>query len=180
MPLNADAGHSLVEASRTLRNGATFALARKIIQRAAVAAMTCTALAACAPSALVTGRTELRSGSHVASLEPSRVHSGVVMEKRAPADKYASTGLASFYDEGTQTASGEKFDPNSLTAAHRTLPFGTRLRVINLATGRSVIVRVNDRGPHVPGRIVDVSYSAAERLGIVEQGTARVKLQVIQ
>jgi rare lipoprotein A len=92
----------------------------------------------------------------------------------------ASRGLASFYTEGTQTASGEKFDPHELTAAHPTLPFGTRLRVTNVASGRSVTVRVNDRGPFVPGRNVDVSYAAAERLGMVGRGVAKVKLDVVQ
>jgi rare lipoprotein A len=67
-----------------------------------------------------------------------------------------------------------------LTAAHPNLPFGTKLRVTNVATGRSVIVRVNDRGPFVPGRVVDVSSSAAAALGIVGQGTAKVKLDVVQ
>jgi len=67
-----------------------------------------------------------------------------------------------------------------LTAAHRTLPFGTRVRVTNVATGRSVTVRVNDRGPFVPGRILDVSHFAAETLGIVGQGVAKVKLDVVQ
>ena len=70
--------------------------------------------------------------------------------------------------------------PNQLTAAHRTLPFGTRLRVTNVATGRSVTVRVNDRGPFVAGRVVDVSRSAAESLGMVGQGVAKVKLDVVQ
>jgi rare lipoprotein A len=67
-----------------------------------------------------------------------------------------------------------------LTAAHPDLPFGTKLRVTNVATGKSVIVRVNDRGPFVPGRIVDVSHSAAAALGIIEQGTAKVKVDVVQ
>ena len=92
----------------------------------------------------------------------------------------ASQGLASFYTEGTQTASGEKFDPHELTAAHPTLPFGTRLRVTNVSTGRSVTVRVNDRGPYVPGRVVDVSYSAAQSLGMIGKGVASVKLDVVQ
>jgi len=91
-----------------------------------------------------------------------------------------SQGLASFYTEGTRTASGEKFNTLELTAAHPTLPFGTRLRVTNVATGRSVTVRVNDRGPYVPGRIVDVSYSAAESLGMVGRGVAKVKLDVVR
>lgn len=92
----------------------------------------------------------------------------------------ASQGLASFYTEGTRTASGERFNTHELTAAHRTLPFGTRLRVTNVTTGRSVTVRVNDRGPFIPGRIVDVSYSAAESLGMVGRGVAKVKLDVVQ
>jgi rare lipoprotein A len=76
------------------------------------------------------------------------------------------------------TANGERFNPKALTAAHRSLPFGTRLRVTNVATGRSVTVRINDRGPYVPGRIVDVSYSAAESLGIVER-IAKVKATLL-
>lgn len=91
-----------------------------------------------------------------------------------------SQGVASFYWQGSKTASGEKFDPKELTAAHPTLPFGTRLRVTNQHTGRSVTVRVNDRGPYVPGRVVDVSYSAAEALGMVNRGVAPVKLDVVQ
>ena len=91
-----------------------------------------------------------------------------------------SYGLASYYEEGTQTASGENFDPQALTAAHPDLPFGTKLRVTNVTTGKSVIVRVNDRGPFVHGRIVDVSHSAAAALGIIEQGTAKVKVDVVQ
>lgn len=89
-------------------------------------------------------------------------------------------GVASFYSEGERTASGEKFDAHELTAAHPTLPFGTKLRVTNVATGRSVTVRVNDRGPFVPGRVVDVSYSAAQSLGMVSKGIANVKLDVVQ
>jgi rare lipoprotein A len=88
--------------------------------------------------------------------------------------------VASFYSEGALTASGEKFDANELTAAHPTLPFGTKLKVTNVATGRSVTVRVNDRGPYVRGRVVDVTYSAADALGIVGKGVANVKLDVVQ
>jgi rare lipoprotein A len=69
--------------------------------------------------------------------------------------------------------------PNELTAAHPNLPFGTRLRVTNVANGRSVTVRINDRGPFVAGRSVDVSVAAAERIGIIERGVAKVKLDVI-
>jgi len=94
--------------------------------------------------------------------------------------RVATQGIASFYAEGKRTASGEKFDAHELTAAHPTLPFGTRLRVTNVATGRSVMVRVNDRGPYVPGRIVDVSYAAAESLGMVGRGVAKVKVDVVR
>ena len=94
--------------------------------------------------------------------------------------KTASSGMASFYTEGTRTASGEKFNTLELTAAHPTLPFGTKLRVTNVTTGRAVTVRVNDRGPYVAGRVVDVSYSAADALGMVGKGVAKVKLDVVQ
>ena len=94
--------------------------------------------------------------------------------------KVASQGIASFYTEGTETASGEKFDTRELTAAHPTLPFGTKLRVTNISTGRAVTVRVNDRGPYVAGRVVDVSHSAADALGMVGAGIAKVRLDVVQ
>jgi rare lipoprotein A len=92
----------------------------------------------------------------------------------------ASYGVASFYTEDEWTASGEKFNTHALTAAHPTLPFGTRLRVTNVTNGRSVVVRINDRGPFIPGRVVDLSESAAESLGMVERGIVKVKLDVVQ
>jgi rare lipoprotein A len=102
----------------------------------------------------------------------------------APKSKKAGhklSGLASFYRlAGYKTANGETFDPNLLTAAHRTLPFGTKLRVTNEKTGKSVVVRVNDRGPFIPGRELDLSYSAAETLGMVEQGVGKVQMTVLQ
>ncbi|WP_462381485.1 septal ring lytic transglycosylase RlpA family protein [Pseudomonas sp. Marseille-QA0892] len=93
---------------------------------------------------------------------------------------YTAVGQASWYGRnhhGKRTASGERFNQNSLTAAHRTLPFGTELRVTNLSNDRSVIVRINDRGPYGRGRIIDVSRKAAEALGMVSTGTARVRLE---
>ena len=92
----------------------------------------------------------------------------------------SSSGMASYYSSGSRTANGEQFNPNEFTAAHRTLPFGTKLRVTNVSTGQSVTVRVNDRGPFVPGRVVDVSSSAAESLGMTGKGVAKVKLDVVQ
>lgn len=92
------------------------------------------------------------------------------------------TGKASFYAdrfEGTPTASGQKYSPGKLTAAHKTLPFGTRIKVTNLANDQSVEVVINDRGPYVGDRILDLSKSAAEKLGFVNQGIADVRLEVI-
>jgi len=92
----------------------------------------------------------------------------------------SSYGVASFYTEDNWTASGERFNTHAMTAAHPSLPFGTRLRVTNVTNGRSVVVRINDRGPYVHGRVVDLSGSAAESLGMVERGVAKVKLDVVQ
>ncbi len=92
----------------------------------------------------------------------------------------AEVGLASYYADrfhGRRTASGEPYDRDAFTCAHPRARFGTRLRVTDLATGRSVVVRVNDRGPFVKGRIVDLSLAAARALGIVERGLARVRVE---
>ena len=89
-------------------------------------------------------------------------------------------GLATYYFQGQKTASGEPFDRNALTGAHRTVPFGTRVRVTMLKTGKQVIVRINDRGPFVRGRVIDVSRRAAEILGMVGAGPARVKIEIVQ
>ena len=89
------------------------------------------------------------------------------------------SGLASFYGEGFDgklTANGEKFDRTRFTAAHKTLPFGTCVRVVAVESGRSVKVRVNDRGPFVAGRVIDLSEGAAKALGITEMGVAQVRL----
>ncbi len=95
---------------------------------------------------------------------------------------YDKTGVASYYGakhQGKRTASGERFDKNSMTAAHRQLPFGTRVKVTNLKNDRSCIVRINDRGPHTRGRLIDLSHEAAERLGMLKSGTARVRVQAL-
>jgi rare lipoprotein A len=92
------------------------------------------------------------------------------------------TGRASWYGEahhGLLTASGERYDMNALTCAHRSLPFGTRLRVVNLDNDRVVEVRVNDRGPMVAGRILDLSYAAARTLGAVGTGVIPVRITVL-
>ena len=100
-------------------------------------------------------------------------------EERPSPRTYLEEGLASYYGpglEGRPTASGEKFNPQKLTAAHKKLPFGTCLRVVNMENGRSVEVRVNDRGPFVQGRVVDVSLAAAKQLDMLKKGLARVRI----
>ena len=184
-----------IKANRIFFNSPSVSAAgiRNVIQLFAVA-LVAASLAACAQSSVVNKKSELLPASREASLEQNRTTSFVTHRRVAVTRKHtpfashnnaaetqvASHGVASFYTEGTLTANGEKFDTHQLTAAHRTLPFGTQLRVTNVATGRSVTVRVNDRGPFVRGRVVDVSYSAAQTLGMLGRGVAKVKLDVMQ
>jgi rare lipoprotein A len=98
----------------------------------------------------------------------------------ASAGERAEIGLASYYSQGGRTASGEPFDTNALTGAHRTVSFGTRVRVTVLKTGKHVIVRINDRGPFIRGRVVDVSRGAAEILGMSGRGLTRVKVEIVE
>ena len=88
-------------------------------------------------------------------------------------------GVASFYWQPQRVASGGWFNPNAMTAAHRTLPFGTRVRVTHASTGRSVDVRINDRGPYIAGRIIDLSRAAAQVIGMTGQGIARVTVSIL-
>ena len=97
-------------------------------------------------------------------------------------DSFAVVGLASWYggkDQGDLTANGEIYDMYRYSAAHRRLPFGTMVKVTRLSNKRSVIVRINDRGPYVPGRIIDLSMAAAGELGMVNKGLARVKIEIV-
>ena len=96
--------------------------------------------------------------------------------------RIANADVASYYSYemgGRKTANGEIFDPNALTAASRTFPFGTKLKVTNKKNGKYVIVRVNDRGPYIKGRSIDLSYAAAEILGMINQGVAEVEMVVL-
>jgi rare lipoprotein A len=105
-----------------------------------------------------------------------------VMPAAPPAPGLTETGRASWYGaphHGRRTANGERFDMHALTAAHPSLPFGTRLRVVNLDNEQEVEVRINDRGPSIPGRILDLSYAAARALRGVEAGIMRVRLTVL-
>ena len=91
----------------------------------------------------------------------------------------AHHGIASFYWQPQRVASGGWFNPNAMTAAHKTLPFGTRVRVTHAANGRSVVVTINDRGPYIAGRIIDLSKAAAGVIGMQGQGIARVRMEVL-
>lgn len=100
-----------------------------------------------------------------------------------PAARSLGTGVASYYAakfHGRRTASGEAFDNGAMTAAHRSLPFGTMVRVTNVRTGESVVVRINDRGPFTKGRLIDLSRAAAEQIGIVRAGHGTVELELIE
>lgn len=113
---------------------------------------------------------------------------GVGQQRRAPARQAAlpslsggssQSGVASYYWQPQRVASGGWFNPNAMTAAHKTLPFGTRVRVTSMATGRSVVVTINDRGPYVRGRIIDLSRAAAGVIGMQGSGIARVQVAVL-
>jgi len=105
------------------------------------------------------------------------------VEREASPHARLQSGIASFYGgefEGRRTASGAIYRGRRMTCAHRTLPFGTVLRVTDVETRRSVVVEVNDRGPYAKGRIVDLSMAAARKLGIIDRGLARVTVEVVQ
>jgi len=126
------------------------------------------------------GRVARRS-AHRTQRSTARVSRRAAVQEVAAAGA-GSTGMASFYGgrfHGRLTASGSRFDSGALTAAHRSLPFGTRVRVTHLGNGRTVEVRINDRGPYVGGRIIDLSQGAAGVLGMHGQGVARVKVTVV-
>lgn len=110
---------------------------------------------------------------------PADERRGAVRDPEGDLSDFGEEGMASWYGarfHSRRTASGERFDMNDFTAAHRTLPFGTRVCVRSLVTGRSVQVRINDRGPHSPGRIVDLSRAAAQSLGLLGLGIKPVVL----
>lgn len=101
----------------------------------------------------------------------------------ATANGYSETGVASWYGRkfhGRKTANGERYDMHAMSAAHKTLPMPTMVRVTNLENGRSVVVRVNDRGPFVKNRLIDLSYAAAKALGYTGAGTARVRVEALE
>lgn len=105
------------------------------------------------------------------------------LSSSASESRFTQEGKASFYarmHHGQRTASGERHDQSALVAAHRSLAFGSRVRVTNLDNGKQVTVRINDRGPFVRGRIIDLSRAAAERIGMIDQGIVRVRIETLQ
>ena len=105
-----------------------------------------------------------------------------VLAQAGDSRSHIGDGMASYYGSefaGSRTASGERFDPAGLTAAHRSLAFHSRVVVTNMANGKEVVVRVNDRGPWGNGRIIDISHAAAREIGMHRSGTARVKLELL-
>jgi rare lipoprotein A len=170
---------SNVKAGRSYRGG--------VLQISAVA-LAAAMLSACAQSATVSDRRATRSvvqqsepqqstRQRTATVRPRKQRTRTASASRSLG---ASDGMASFYRHGQRTASGEKFNPGELTAAHRTLPFGTKVRVTDVTTGKSVTVRVNDRGPFINGRVIDVSHAAAQSLGMTGRGVTKVKLDVVE
>jgi rare lipoprotein A (peptidoglycan hydrolase) len=115
----------------------------------------------------------------------SRVETGTIAkvpdrDARRSHSGHALEGIASYYWQPQMTASGERFDKSALTAAHRTLPFNTRVKVTHPVSGRSVVVRINDRGPFKAGRVIDLSERAADVLAMKQKGLVHVKLEVLQ
>jgi len=108
------------------------------------------------------------------------IGAALVATTQAAQSATRKVGIASWYKMGKVTANGERFNPNGLTAAHRFLPFGTVVRVTNLRNGRNVVVRINDRGPFIKNRIIDLAYGAARKIGLHQSGVARVRLDIIK
>src|SRR5579885_2253333 len=128
------------------------------------------------------GPTSSGSADHQTDLIQTSQKTTLALPVNHPGSRPYQVGTASWYGEffeGKPTASGEPFDMYDLTAAHMTLPLGTLVRVTNLRNRRSVIVRINDRGPVVPGRIIDLSYNAAKVLRFQQKGLQRVRLDVV-
>ena len=135
-------------------------------------------LVGCSSTSRFAGRSEERSSEHKSAAQPEQsTHqsSGKIL--------LTLEGVASYYAHdfnGKMTSNGEIFDMNALTAAHRTFPFGTKVRVTNLENNKTVIVRVNDRGPFKEGRIMDLSMGAAKEIDLIRTGTAHVRLEVLE
>ena len=138
------------------------------------------------PDPITLGTGEAGVFETMADAQPLTAEEAEREEEPIPLESIPGTpvpgGAASFYGtefEGRPTATGERFNPEGFTAAHRTLPFGSRVRVTNLNNGREVIVRINDRGPFHGNRVIDLSRAAARELGFIQRGTARVEIELL-
>lgn len=116
---------------------------------------------------------------HSAKKYSAKKHSKSTYQKAAASSRGSMTGKASYYWQPQRVASGGWFNPNAMTAAHKTLPFGTKVRVTNQRNGRSVVVKINDRGPYVKGRIIDLSKAAAHSIGMQNAGVVPVSVEVL-
>ncbi|WAP70157.1 septal ring lytic transglycosylase RlpA family protein [Jiella pelagia] len=118
----------------------------------------------------------------VALLSAPALTQAPIISAEAFAGAKAGAGNASYYGKrfhGRRTANGERFNMNAMTAAHKSLPFGTKVRVTNRRNGKSVVVRINDRGPYAHGRVIDLSRGAASRIGMIHSGTAPVQIDIL-
>ena len=135
------------------------------------------------PTEVAIREMEAPVGNTAEPLKPATPALPIATPPSQPRVRSVSTGQASWYGPGfygNRTANGEVFRPGTLTAAHRTLAFGTKVRVTNLWNGRSTVVRINDRGPFHGSRVIDLAHGAARELGVVASGVASVKLEVLQ
>jgi len=132
-----------------------------------------------APTEVTEERRPMPQGIQLASLGDDQAAPNKATGRRAKDRKSDQVGVASYYWQPQALASGGRFNPNAMTAAHKTLPFGTRVRVTNHNTGRSAVVTINDRGPFVRGRVIDLSRAAASSVGMIGSGLARVTLEVL-
>lgn len=164
---------------------------RPILRKAAIPgiALTGLALAACVPTetagvampveaeiALAEAEAEVIIAEAAPDAPPPKPMQYAGLTETESDDAPFQRGRASFYRHGSRTANGERFDPSGMTAAHPSLPFGTRVRVVRPDTGSEVVVRINDRGPFTGGRVIDLAEGAARRLGIIRAGVAPVAL----
>jgi rare lipoprotein A len=146
----------------------------------ALGAMSCAAMTATANAS--TYRIHEAQHAHRAVLKQHHRHTAALPMSRYDHHRSSMVGMASYYgsESGSKSASGARINPSAMTAAHPSLPFGTKVRVTNQSNGRSVVVTINDRGPFVGGRVIDLSSGAAGVIGMKGAGVARVSLEVVR
>jgi len=136
----------------------------------------------CTPSPRFTTRPQPNTSAEMTASTNTDTESVPLLSTRYTAGD-SFIGVASYYGpkfHGRKTANGETFDMYGITAAHKTLPFNTVIRVTHLATNQSTLVRINDRGPFIPGRMLDLSYGAARKIGLVTPGTGEVQVEIVE